>query len=463
MQKQTNKEFHIPTELIDKYGVSGPRYTSYPTAPIWSEIDRSTQLEWLKSTRDSQRPLSIYVHIPFCRSRCFYCGCNTHVTRNQFQSEIYVEHLIQEIKSLKKHLVNSRRIRQLHFGGGTPTFLQDREFEQIMETIRSCFEFEPDAEVAIEIDPRSTRTNQLAFLYEQGFNRMSLGVQDFDPKVQVAVNRIQSEEMTFEHLQAARSLGFKGINFDLIYGLPFQTVASFQKTIDSVIQMKPDRLAVYNFGYLPGRMIHQRKIKETTLPDRNTRLSLLFETITRFTEAGYEYIGMDHFALPEDELSIAMKNRTLNRNFMGYTPKSDVDLFGIGMTAITEAGGYFIQNEKKIKTYQEQISQTGLAACRGMLLSREDLMRKWVIRRIICHFYLSFEEFKAAFDESFERTFQTETEQLKNLEADGLLTIGKDHIQITETGKIFVRNICMLFDAYLKNDGAPKVRYSNTV
>ncbi len=462
-QKQNITDFRIPPDLVEKYGISGPRYTSYPTAPIWNDIDRVTQLEWLKDLKKSQRPLSFYIHIPFCRSRCYYCGCNTHVTRNQSQSAIYVEHLVREIRTIKKFLNDGKQIRQLHFGGGTPTFLQDREFEKIFKTIRSCFEFEPDAEVAIEVDPRSTRPNQLAFLHKQGFNRLSLGVQDFNERVQTAIHRIQSEEITFEHLQTARSFGFKGINFDLIYGLPFQTLESFKKTLDSVIQMKPDRLAVYNFGYLPNRMIHQRKIDTESLPDKQTRLSLIFEAINRFTDAGYEYIGMDHFALPEDELSVAMRNRTLNRNFMGYTPKTDVDLLGIGMSAISETECFFLQNEKKINPYQEQVDKSGLAACKGILLSRDDLMRKWVIRRIICHFYLSFSEFSVEFNQSFDTCFKSELAQLKKLEADGLLTINSDHIVVSDTGKVFVRNICMLFDAYINKENSPKVRYSNTV
>ncbi len=455
--------FRIPPGLVEKYGISGPRYTSYPTAPIWHDIDRATQLEWLASLKESQRPFSFYFHIPFCRNRCYYCGCNTHVTRNQAQSATYVEHIIKEIRQITKYHSNNKEVRQLHFGGGTPTFLLDEEFEAILGTMRSAFSFETDVEIAIEVDPRTTRPNQLAFLSELGFNRISLGVQDFNHEVQVAINRIQSEEITYEHLQVARSLGFRGINFDLIYGLPFQTLNSFEKTLSSVIQMRPDRLAIYNFGYLPNRMIHQRKIDPDSLPDRQTRLALLFEAIHQLTDAGYEYIGMDHFALPEDELAIAMKNRTLNRNFMGYTPKADVDLLGIGMTAISEIGDYFLQNEKQIKPYQKQVSETGLAACRGMALSQDDIMRKWVIRRIICHFYLSFSEFEAAFNISFSDCFQTEVEQLKTFQEDGLLAIASDHFTVSETGKIFVRNICMVFDTYLNKQDAPTVRYSNTV
>lgn len=453
----------VTADLIRKYGISGPRYTSYPTAPIWEEIDRSTQINWLSQIKKSQRPLSFYIHIPFCRSRCFYCGCNTHVTRNQAQSRIYVDHLVREIKSLGKCLTRHRPIRQLHFGGGTPTFLQDQEFDRILDTIQSCFSFEPDAEIAIEVDPRSTRDNQLAFLSDRGFNRISLGVQDFDATVQTAINRIQSEELTFEHLQTARKLGFKGINFDLVYGLPFQTPDRFDRTLQRVIQMAPDRLAIYNFGYLPDRMPHQRKIDAAALPDRETRLSLIFRAIERLTEAGYAYIGMDHFALPGDELTIAMKNRTLNRNFMGYTPKSDVDLFGIGMTAISESDHYYWQNEKRIKDYQEQTVLTGLAGQRGIGLSRDDRIRKWVIRRLICHFFLSFSEFESEFSDDFTRYFQTEQGHLQEMADEGLLKFDRDGLTVSGTGKMFVRNICMVFDAYLNRKEASGATYSNTV
>ena len=455
--------FRITPDLIDKYGVSGPRYTSYPTAPIWHDIDRSVQQSWLNDMKSSPRPLSFYLHIPFCRSRCYYCGCNTLVTRKQSQSAAYVEHLVKEIDQVGKILRSGKQIRQLHFGGGTPTFLLNEEFELLLESIQSNFSFETDAEIAIEIDPRTTRPDQLKFLSERGFNRLSLGVQDFDHTVQTAINRIQSEEITFEHLQLARSLGFKGINFDLIYGLPFQTQDSFNRTLASVIEMKPDRLAIYNFGYLPNRMRHQKKIDPKMLPDKETRLSLAFETITQLTNAGYEYIGMDHFALPDDELSIAMRNRTLNRNFMGYTPKSNVDLLGIGMTAISEIGPYFLQNEKQIKTYQDHVNETGLAASRGMALSQDDLRRKWTIQRIICHFYLSYAEFKAEFKKEFADCFTSEMKQLVGFQEDGLIEFNENHLRITDTGKVFVRNICMLFDTYINRDNTPKVQYSNTV
>ncbi|MCP4753440.1 MAG: oxygen-independent coproporphyrinogen III oxidase [Proteobacteria bacterium] len=455
--------YHIPEPLIRKYAVIGPRYTSYPTAPMWSEIDRSTQEKWLLQAQTSKRPLAFYIHIPFCRERCYYCGCNVFVTRRQEQSAEYVTYLLKELDRLKTLQNGNRKIRQLHFGGGTPTFLLDEEFRLIMNKIGSIFEFEDDAEIAIEIDPCTLRPKQLEFLRELGVNRLSLGVQDFDEKVQKAVNRIQSREITSDLLRLAKKLGIEGINFDLIYGLPCQTLESFQRTLDSVIKMRPDRLAVYNFGYLPQRMPHQRKIDPQALPDEKTKLSILFETIRLFAEAGYRYIGMDHFALPEDELSLAQNGRTLYRNFMGYTAKSGVDLMGIGMTAISEFGPYFLQNEKKMKSYKEQIDDDGLAGCRGLELSRDDQIRKWTILRLICHFYLSFEEFKNEFEIDFRDYFQEEMAQLGDLQNDGLLELNADHLVVVNHGKILVRNICMVFDAYLKNKDIPSVRYSKTI
>lgn len=453
----------IPEHLISKYAVIGPRYTSYPTAPMWEEIDRSIQTKWLTTTEQSRRPISLYIHIPFCRDRCYYCGCNVLLTRQQEQSADYVKYLLVELDHLKKTMIGERVVRQLHFGGGTPNFLLDEEFESLMAKINSLFTLEEDAEIGIEIDPCVVRPNQLAFLRNLGFNRLSVGVQDFDETVQAAVNRIQSQEVTRECLQSARDLGIKGINFDLIYGLPFQTLKSFEKTLNIVTSMRPDRLAVYNFGYLPNSMPHQKKIDPQTLPDEETKLAILFQTINHFTAAGYNYIGMDHFALPEDELSIALNKRTLYRNFMGYTPKSGVDLFGIGMTSISEFGEFFTQNEKKIKSYKNEINSTGLAACRGIKLSKDDQIRKWTIMRLICHFYLSYAEFEMKFGISFKTYFKVELEQLKDLQKDGLLELNHDHITISDHGKILVRNVCMIFDAYLKKQEVPKVIYSKTV
>ncbi len=455
--------FYIPKSLIDKYAVIGPRYTSYPTAPMWYEVNREQQQDWFLKSQSNRRPLSLYIHIPFCKQRCTYCGCNVVVTRQQERSAEYVRHLVSEINNLGKYEFKSNKIKQLHFGGGTPNFLLDEEFTLLMAAITTNFEFSNDAEIAIEVDPSMTRPQQLEFLRKIGVNRVSFGVQDLSEQVQKAVNRIQSREITLDHLQLARELGITGINFDLIYGLPYQTLESFQQTVDEVIKMRPDRLAVYNFGYLPNRMLHQRKIDPNTLPDADTKMKILLDTINRFCQAGYNYIGMDHFALSDDELSIAQKNRTLHRNFMGYTPKSGVNLFGIGMTSISEFEHYFLQNERKLKSYEQQITESGLAGCRGIALSRDDQVRKWTILRLICHFYLDFTEFESKFGISFSDYFHEELHRLEELENDGLLKIDSTCIKVVDHGQILVRNICMVFDAYLGKSDIPQVKYSQTI
>lgn len=455
--------YKIKEELLAKYAIIGPRYTSYPTAPMWQNITPKEHKDWLEANQGSQRAVSLYVHIPFCRERCLYCGCNVVVTRQQSASADYLNYLLKEIDTLARLRNGSKLVKQLHFGGGTPNFLLENEFEILMNHLKKNFEFNEESEIGIEIDPVSVRPNQLELLASLGINRLSLGVQDLDETVQQAVNRLQSHEITEQQLNKARELGIKGINFDLIYGLPFQTVDSFKSTVDKVITMRPDRLAVYNFGYLPEKMIHQRKIKAETLPSVKTKLDILLNTINQFCEAGYNYIGMDHFALPEDELSIAQRKRTLYRNFMGYTPKSGVDLLGMGVTAISEFEQYFIQNEKKLKLYKENIEVSELSGERGIKLNDDDRMRKWTILKLICHFFLDYNEFEAEFGIPFTDYFSKELNRLKDLENDGLMKVFSDHIEVIDHGKILVRNICMVFDAYLNREDKPKVKFSQTV
>lgn len=454
--------YHVPENLITKYAVIGPRYTSYPTAPNWKPIDDVTRDQWFEAQKNSQKPLSLYCHIPFCQKRCFYCGCNAIVTKKQNQSAVYLTYILKELNRLKAFHNDQRRLRQLHLGGGTPNFMLDEELEALFSEIRSLYSFDSDAEIAIEVNPNTIRPSQLDFLRKLGFNRVSFGVQDFDQRVQAAINREQDEAVITGYLKQARALGFQGINFDLIYGLPFQTLESFDATLSKVIDLQPDRLAVYNFGYLPQSMPHQRKIKPETLPDGNLKLAILLRAIERLTDSGYEYIGMDHFARPDDELTVAMKQRTLHRNFMGYTPKSGVDLFGVGLSAISEFDTYFTQNEKDLRVYESLADESGLAAVKGIQLSQDDQIRKWVILRLICHFYLSFTEFKQRFKQEFTSYFADEIERLAGMRADGLLELGEDHIRVIDHGKILVRNICMVFDDYL-NQKADRTQYSKTV
>ncbi len=453
----------LSDDLIEKYATSGPRYTSYPTAPNWVEIKVRDQLDWYGSAKDSQRPISLYFHIPFCEERCSYCGCNTMLTRSQDKVSAYVEYLLKELEALAKQGIKGRPLRQMHFGGGTPTYLLNEDFDLILGKVRELFPFEENAEIAIEVDPSFTRPGQLKHLAKLGFNRISLGLQDFDPKVQEAVNRIQSEEITYDHLVQAKALGFTGVNFDLIYGLPHQTLESFTKTIHRVIEMRPDRLALYNFAYLPKLLPHQKGIKEADLPGEKEKVDIFFRAIKLFTEAGYEYIGMDHFALATDELALAQKERRLYRNFMGYSPKSGVDLFGIGITSIGETENFFVQNEKDINTYMRKVNMLGLSGARGIKLSEEDRIRKWTIIRLICHFYVSFAEFTTEFGQDFKDYFKEELAGLKEMVADGLLEVHGDHILILDPGKILIRNICMVFDAYLKGEKGAKAQFSKTI
>ena len=455
--------YQISDQLIHKYATAGPRYTSYPTAPVWEEITLADQQTWLQNSRSSKRPLSLYLHIPFCWERCIYCGCNVLVTHQQGRSKTYVNYLLDELDQLSQYLNKERKIRQLHFGGGTPNFLLDNEFELIMERVHTLYQFEKEAEIAIELDPTMIRPGQLELLSRLGFNRLSMGVQDFDERVQKAVKRVQSKELTKKQLEQARELGFKGINFDLIYGLPYQTRDSFQQTIADVIKLRPDRLAIYNFAYLPEQLPHQRKIDPNSLPTEKSKLDFLFSAINELTKAGYRYIGMDHFALEEDELSIAQKNKTLYRNFMGYTPKSGVDLYGVGSSSIGEFGSCFIQNEKKVGEYQKKIEQSALAGVRGIQLRKDDEYRKWTIIRLICHFYLSFEQFKEEFEIEFCDYFSSELDSLAEMQKDGLLEIKRDWIEILNPGKILIRNVCMVFDAYLQKAKSSKIKFSKTI
>ncbi|MDX2471934.1 MAG: oxygen-independent coproporphyrinogen III oxidase [SAR324 cluster bacterium] len=453
----------ISEALIEKYSKSGPRYTSYPTAPIWEAVDVETQKSWFEGARNSKKPVSLYFHIPFCKERCAYCGCNTMITRTQDKVTGYVDFILKELESLKNFGLQGRTLRQMHFGGGTPTYLLNGEFTAIIEKCKELFEFERDAEIAIEVDPNSTREGQLEHLSRLGFNRISLGVQDFNPATQEAVNRIQTIEITEDHLIQAKELGFTGVNFDLIYGLPFQTLESFTKTIKQVIEMRPDRLALYNFAYLPSQIPNQKVIKEETLPDEKVKTAIFFKAIELFTEAGYEYIGMDHFALVTDELTKAQRSRTLYRNFMGYSPKSGVDLYGIGVSSIGETDDFFVQNEKELNPYMQKVNMNGITGTKGLKLSDDDKIRKWTILRLMCHFYLSFDEFQTEFGLDFKEYFAEELKSLPDMEADGLLKQFDDHIEIFNPGKLLVRNICMVFDAYLKGKKAPKVQFSKTL
>jgi oxygen-independent coproporphyrinogen III oxidase len=447
--------------LARKYSISGPRYTSYPTAPQWNEaVDAEKYRAHLGSVTQGL-PLALYVHIPFCEALCYYCGCNIQITKDHGRSAAYVNSLITEISSVAKALPFRAGLSQISWGGGTPTFLTVFEMEKLYAGIRENFDIQDSAEISIEVDPRVTSEDQLRVLRRLGFNRVSLGVQDFNLEVQKAVNRVQSEAMTEAMLQSCRQLGYSGINFDLIYGLPHQTLQSFQKTVDSVLRIRPDRIALYNYAHLPSLRPHQKILDPLPKPEAEERLEIFTTAYARLISEGYRSIGMDHFALPEDELAIALRKGTLYRNFMGYTVKRGAGLVGIGASAIGEIGGAYFQNIREAKPYEEAIAKTGFGVFRGCTLSTEDHRRQWIIQNLMCRFELSFQEFQEKFGASFENTYPEELSLLKTFEPDGIVKIEERGIHVSETGRLFARNLAMAFDEYLKKPSSAS--YSKTV
>jgi oxygen-independent coproporphyrinogen III oxidase len=437
--------------LIGKYSQPGPRYTSYPTAPSWVDTQReeaySSQLE--KAT-DASKPLSLYFHIPFCESLCYYCGCNIKITKDHSRSRPYIESMLQELAAVHKNLGAPRKVQQIAWGGGTPTYLSIDEIKRLQEGTLALFELAPNAEVSVEIDPRVTTDAHLSMLREVGFNRVSLGVQDFNPEVQKAVNRIQSAEATERMIEQVRKMGYRFTNFDLIYGLPFQTLKTFETTVDQVAKIRPDRIALYNYAHLPSLIKHQSILDPMPRPSAKERVEIFSMAYGRLTEEGYKSIGMDHFALETDELFQAIASGKLYRNFQGYSVKKGSDLLGVGVSAIGQVGHSYFQNTKDIKEYQFAIENGRFATARGCLLTDDDLRRQWVIQSILCQFRLSPAEYEAYFGESFYDKFSLEWEQMKPFCDENILQKTFDGFQVTELGRLFVRNVAMVFDAYLK-------------
>jgi oxygen-independent coproporphyrinogen-3 oxidase len=440
--------------LIEKYDQSGPRYTSYPTAVQFHEA--FTEADYARIAREtnaSGRPLSLYFHIPFCDTVCFYCACNKVATKDRSLAGQYLTRVYRELGMQGELFDRSRRVEQLHWGGGTPTFISHDEMRQLVAETRKHFNLLDDdtGEYSIEIDPREAQGDTIRLLRELGFNRMSLGVQDFDQRVQQAVNRIQSKEITLKTLQAARDEGFRSISLDLIYGLPFQSVDSFSRTLDEVLEVDPDRLSVFNYAHLPQRFKPQRRINEAELPHPQEKLDILQMTIERLTDAGYVYVGMDHFAKPDDELVIAQQNGTLYRNFQGYSTHADCDLIGIGSTSIGMVGPSYAQNMRSLDEYYGRIDDGRLAVFRGVELSEDDKIRRDVITRLICHFVLDYGKVEKQWGIKFTDYFKTELERLHPMVDDELLELDANHIQVKPKGRLLIRNICMHFDAYLKS------------
>lgn len=435
--------------LIEKYNYSGPRYTSYPTALEFHPEFTESQFEQA-CQQYPDRPLSLYVHIPFCHKLCYYCGCNKVITRHQEKAEPYLATLEKEIKQRAQWLGN-RTVTQLHWGGGTPTFLTHEQISRLMKTLRDHFQFSDDAEISIEIDPREIELTTLDHLRSEGFNRISIGVQDFNKEVQVLVNREQDEQFIFDLVNRAKALGFRSTNLDLIYGLPMQTPESFAQTLEQVLTLRPGRLSVFNYAHMPKLFAAQRKIKEDQLPSPKEKLTILQQSIVTLTGAGYQFIGMDHFALPDDELAVAQREGVLHRNFQGYTTQGDCDLLGMGVSAISMMGDAYAQNEKDLKAYYAAVDEREEALAKGVLLNRDDLIRREVIKSLICNFQLDIPALEAQWDLTFNAYFAEDLALLKVFIEDDLVRVSEQQIEVTLKGRLLIRNICMCFDTYLRS------------
>jgi len=455
----------IDTDLLRRYGGNGPRYTSYPTADRFVEaFDATAYRHWLsnRTIGGFQRPLGLYVHVPFCDTLCFYCACNKISTKDRSKAHTYVSYLEREMDLVSSTLRKDRRISRMHWGGGTPTFLGDAESARLVESIRSHFELVPGGEYAIEIDPRRVDAGNVKFLATLGFNRVSIGVQDFDGAVQRAVNRVQSVEETRMVIDTARANGFQSVNLDLICGLPKQTLEGFDVTLDRVLECDPDRIALYAYAHLPSMFKPQRRILEADLPGSDLKLQLMVQAMRRLSDAGYVHIGMDHFAKPNDELAVAQRQGRLVRDFQGYACGGDTDLIGLGVSAIGKIGPAYVQNVKTLAAYYASLDQGGLPVMRGVELKPDDLARRAVIQALACQFEVSKEAIGIAHLLEFDRYFAPELRVLDRLERDGLVEMDEEFICVTPRGRLLVRSVCMVFDRYLR-EAQQRAQYSRVM
>ena len=449
--------------LLKKYDSEAPRYTSYPPIPYWREITPDDVAGWLgASSPHGDGSLSLYTHVPFCHTRCSYCGCFVIITSKEPPVSKYVASLHREMELVRRHLGSRRRVRQYHLGGGTPTHINQDEIARLTAKARHLFEFEDDVEMSIELDPRRLSVADLAHMRGLGFNRLSFGIQDFDPEVQREVNRIQPHENVAKLVDAARAQGYLSLNFDLIYGLPRQTRARFEGTVDKVIAMRPDRLAIYNFAFLPNTFPHQRRMDAGTLPPPDEKMAIFLMTQQKLMDAGYAPIGLDHFALENDELAVAARNGTMHRNFMGYTTQAGADLIGFGVSGISEYNGCFWQNEKKLVSYERIVDTDTLPVVRGMLLDPEDLLRKQVISGLFCEGGVDFARLGARFGGDMAGHFAQERRTLQPLAEDGLIRLAPDKLEILPLGRHFLRNIAVVFDNHIDRTQT-QVKFSRTV
>src|SRR5579864_1126058 len=451
--------------LIAKYDGFGPRYTSYPTADRFNDDFRASHYASVLQSRNESRPaqpLSLYIHLPFCDTICYYCACNKIITRNRSRSAQYVRYLEREIAIVGALTEGDAPVSQLHWGGGTPTFLARAEMSALMRRLRSSFRFAPDAEISIEVDPRKVEGDTIAFLAKLGFNRISVGIQDFDPAVQRAVNRIQSEAQTRTVIDAARAHGFVSVNADLIYGLPRQSVRGFAATLDRVIAASPDRIALYSYAHVPHLFKTQRQIASEELPTPAVKLEILALSIARFAEAGFVYIGMDHFAKPHDELAVAQRNRKLHRNFQGYSTRPDCDLLAFGISGIGKVGDAYAQKVKMLDAYYDLLDAGTLPIMRGVALTPDDELRRDVIQQLMCHFHLEFRSIEAAHGVHCTEYFAHELAALAPYVDDGIVTISNESLAVTPIGRLLVRAVVMQFDRYA-SEARERARYSRII
>ncbi len=462
----------LPPELeslLDKYDRPGPRYTSYPTAPAWRDFGpdeaRAALHRYAEADdRGEAPPLSLYVHVPFCEERCLYCGCNVVIAPQDKVSAPYMEVLDKEISLQAAELGRRRRVTWLHLGGGTPTYLQPSQLEQLVQWLRARFDFVEDAEISIEVDPVVTTEEHLRSLRRAGFNRISMGVQDLDPRVQEAVQRVQPAELTHRFYALCRELGFASVNMDLVYGLPYQTVESFARTVDTLVEWGPDRVAVFNYAHVPWIKPHQKLLPEHALPGPREKLAIFLETKRRFEAGGFEAIGLDHFAKPDDELAVARREERLRRNFMGYTTQPETESLAFGVTGISEIGGAYVQNLSRLSQYQRAVLEGTLPAHRGLSMSEDDRLRNDVIMDLMCNLVIDKRAIEARHGIDFDTTFAEALEGLREMEADGLVALREDRIEVTDRGQLLVRNAAMHFDAYLEPPGSSdKPLFSRTV
>jgi oxygen-independent coproporphyrinogen-3 oxidase len=448
-------KMEISEELIRRFDSLGPRYTSYPTADRFNEqFDAHSYIKYL--AQPTSAPLSLYVHLPFCASICYYCGCNKIITKDHGRSAKYLRYLYKEMAMVAEHLQGARKVVQLHLGGGTPTFLSDEELHELMAMLRKHFDFAPDAELSIEIDPRTVNDHMLAMLADMGFNRTSLGVQDFDLAVQQAVNRIQPVEMVENATTASRAAGFISVNYDLIYGLPKQNNESFNRTLDTVIRLAPDRIALYNYAHLPERFKPQRRISEADLPSAEERLQIFLLSLRRLLDAGYIYIGLDHFAKPDDELTKAQASKTLHRNFQGYTTHAECDLIGLGLSAIGKVGNSYSQSLTTLDEYYASIDANAFPIKKGFELSMDDVMRRQIIMNFMCSETIDYASINKSYNVDFIEYFKEELNNLQTYQEAGLINIDTHAISVTPKGRMFVRAVGMVFDKYLQQATAAK-------